>query len=281
VPNKVLVLFLVMVRTEMLVLVVEVTGPDLGEVVTGITVVDDEVAAGVVDAAAEDAAAGADVDDAAVEIVDNTGNEIAAGPDSDEVEANTDEGNDFEVGSDVGGGGKRVLFSVSGGKLIGNIEVRELNPEPGDLVVVVLRFRVADTVELAGRGMLAVPWEIWDEAALKLMPAFHCAAKAPPIIKTTRRRLYSMMNTEDGLVECEVSDYTKVSKFVWQKPLTLSGNERLTSYRGQGQRLLVEEEKVKYEDVCAREEKPNMSTFIAGGTLAGAPSGEGEGLSLS
>jgi hypothetical protein len=186
VPNKVLVLFLVMVRTEMLVLVVEVTGPDLGEVVTGITVVDDEVAAGVVDAAAEDAAAGADVDDAAVEIVDNTGNEIAAGPDSDEVEANTDEGNDFEVGSDVGGGGKRVLFSVSGGKLIGNIEVRELNPEPGDLVVVVLRFRVADTVELAGRGMLAVPWEIWDEAALKLMPAFHCAAKAPPIIKTTR-----------------------------------------------------------------------------------------------
>ena len=280
----------------MLVLVVEVAGPDLGEVATGITGVDDEVAAGVVDAAAEDAAAGAEDDTAAggdddaaagadvggvaIEIVDNTGNEVAAGADSDEVEADTDDGNDFEVGSDVGGGGKRVLFSVSDGKLIGNIEVRELNTEPGDLLVVVLRSRVADTVELAGRGLLAVPGETWDEAALKSMPAFHGAANAPPIIKTMRRRLDSMMNTEGGLIECEVSDCRKVSNFVWQKPLALSGHGRLTCYRGQGQWLLVEEEKVGYENVCVREEKPEMSTFIAGGTLAGGASGEDERLSL-
>lgn len=203
-PKKVLVSVSVIVRMEMLVLVVEVAGPDLGEVAT----------AGVVEAAAEDPVASTDFDGGPIEMVDNIENGIGAGGDSDEVEADTSDGSDFEAGSDVGGGGKRMLFSVSGGKLIGNIEVRELNTEPGDMLVVMLRSRVASTVETSGRGVLAVPWETWDEAALKSTPDFHGAAKAPPIIKTMRRRFDNMMNTEGGLVECEVSDCRRVSNFV-------------------------------------------------------------------
>lgn len=72
----------------------------------------------------------------------------------------------------------------------------------------------------------------------------------------------------------------KSQQFCLTEAAGLSGHESLTCYRGQGQTLLVEEEKVGYEDVPVSEEKLKMPTFIAGGALAGGPSGEGDGLSL-